>query len=91
MCSYDLAVAKCNVCLRFLQFMTFSIVNWRCVPRGCVCVRVVTCVSLIFQRVHQHAQFSGYFISSVHASFIVLEMVKPHVDCYSNVENSGKC
>ena len=49
-----------------------------------------TC-NLIFQWVHQHAQLRGYLISSVHASFIVLEMVKPHVDYYSHVENSGKC
>ena len=49
-----------------------------------------TC-NLIFQWVHQHAQLRGYLISSVHASFIVFEMVKPHVDYYSHVENSGKC
>ena len=46
--------------------------------------------NLIFLWVHQHVQFRGYLISSVHASLIFLEMVKPHVDCYSNVENSGK-
>ena len=46
--------------------------------------------NLIFWGVHQHAQFTGYLKSFVHVSFIVLEMVKPHVDCYSNVEHSGK-
>lgn len=47
--------------------------------------------NLIFLWVHQHALFRSYLISSVHASLIVLEMVKKHVDCYPNVENSGKC
>ena len=41
--------------------------------------------------VNQYAEFRGYLISSVHANFIVHEMVKPHVDCYSNVENSAEC
>ena len=37
--------------------------------------------NLIFQWVHQQAEFRGYLINSIHASFIVLEMVKPHVEC----------
>ena len=48
-------------------------------------------LELLFQGYPQYDQFRGSLISFVHASFIFLEMVKPHVDCYSNVENSGKC
>ena len=47
--------------------------------------------NLIFQWLHKHAQFRGFLISSVYLSFVEQKMVEPHVDGYSNVENTGKC